>query len=131
MKVLNIDFPGLEVKKKKKAHIVYFNRRKVGTISQGTFWKTPLDPKKHIYRKWNSVGIEAEIISYLRTVGVKKIALSFDGGKSWYKIGVREWEILRKELEYGGKVQLHVELDYIKKLAEVVYYEDWRKGKCK
>ena len=121
------EFPGLEVVRGKKAKVVKFNKRKVGVISGDTFWKTPLDPKRHIYRKWNSIGIEAEIIEYLKRVGVKKIALSLDGGTSWYKIPIKEWEILARKLEYGGRLQLHVELEFIKRLAEIVYYEDWRK----
>jgi len=121
------DFPNIEAKKGKTVTHLKYNHRKIGFIKGDTFWKIPLNPKRHIYRKWNSVGIEKDILDYLERVGVRRIAVSFDG-RSWLKVSRKLWVDLGKDLTYGGKLQKHLELNYIRRLAEVVYYEDWKKG---
>ena len=123
------EHPRIEIKFGKTKKFLHYFGRKIGFIKDDILWKTPLDKKRHIYRKWNSVGIEAELLSYLRKANINYVAVTFRDEQGWYRIPVMFWRDFGSDVTYGGRIQKHLSLDMIRRVAEIVYYEDHQKSK--
>jgi len=118
--------PGIEIEKRKKRTDVYFHGRFVGYVLGDTFFK--FVKKENIYRKWNSIGIEMNIIDYLRCIGVNKIRLKIEGEPEDYLVETTDFFFSTLELVYAGHLQKHLTLYEIRKINEHRWVEDWKRG---
>ncbi|MEE9364843.1 MAG: hypothetical protein V3U92_19760 [Cellulophaga sp.] len=130
MMIQQIEFPGLEVIRGKKANQVKLYNRKVGYIRKATmeYYKPDVDPIKHVFRKWNSIGIEKKILNAIELLGVKRICFKFKKKEGWYKIPLEVWQAIGKELTYGGNIQKHLPMIEINKYALTQIYDDYKKS---
>lgn len=130
--IRGMDFPGVEFKRGKTSNQVYLYNRKIGFIKKlprgrAEFYKPYVDRKKHVYRKWNSVGIEKRVLNALELLGVDRVCFQFKGEEGWYKVPIEVWQALGKDLTYCGIVQKQLPMVEINKFALTQMYADHKK----
>ena len=126
------DFPGLEFKRGKKTNQVYYHKRNIGFIKKlprgkAEYYKPAVDRNKHVYRKWNSVGIEKLILNALELLNVERVCFQFKGEEGWYKVPLEVWQALGRDLTYCGIVQKQLSMHEINKFALTQMFDDVKK----
>lgn len=96
-----------------KKNLFYWRGKRIGfRVSKQKF----VMPKKrkHIFRKYESIGCEKEILIDLIKNGIRTIEIELEGDR--FLVSPLEWLKSELEFEFNGMIQKHVKLKDLRRM---------------